>query len=126
MADTPLRVLIVDDSRDDAELAELALGDGGLQVDCRRAHREPELRELLVAFAPDLVLCDVNLPGYSCVQAHAAARELVPRARFVFLSGALDERMQLPGADGVVLKDDLARLPALVQGLFASGRRAPA
>ena len=119
MAAPVLRVLIVDDSRDDAELAELALRDGGLRVDCRRVHREPELREALAGFAPQLVLCDVNLPGFSGIEARALVGELAPRTRFVFLSGALDERTPLPGADGVVLKDDLARLPALVQGLLA-------
>ena len=36
-ATPPLRVLIVDDSRDDAELTELALRDAGIEVDCRRA-----------------------------------------------------------------------------------------
>lgn len=67
-----LRVLIVDDSLDDAELTEFALRDGGLDIDCRRLCHERELDAALDGFAPRLVLCDMNLPGWSGPEAVAA------------------------------------------------------
>lgn len=109
-----LRVLIVDDSRDDAELTEFALRDGGLDVECRSLWREDALVAALDDFAPQLVLCDLNLPGWSGAEAMAVVRSHAPAARFIFVTGALPFDGNLPDAD-VVLKDDVARLVALAR-----------
>ena len=113
----PLRVLIVDDSRDDAELTEFALREAGLVVDCRSLCREDALATALDGFDPQLVLCDLNLPGWSGPEAMAAVRSRAPWARFVFVTGALPFDAELPEADAVVLKDDLARLVDLARGI---------
>ena len=105
-----LRVLIVDDSLDDIELTEFALREAGLAVDCRSACREDALAAALEGFAPQLVVCDLNLPGWSGQEALASVRSRVPMARFVFVTGALQGNEDLSGADAVVLKDELARL----------------
>ena len=115
-----LRVLIVDDSRDDAELAEFALREGGLSVECRSLCHEDALDAALEGFAPQLVLCDLNLPGWSGPEAMAAVRGRVPSARFVFLTGALQGCEDLSGADAVVLKDDMARLVELARPLVVA------
>ena len=115
-----LRVLIVDDSRDDAELTEFALRDGGLDIDCRRLCHERELDAALDGFAPQLVLCDMNLPGWSGPEAMAAVRRRVPAARCVFLTGALHGDEDVSAADAVVLKHELARLVELARPLAAS------
>jgi len=112
-----LRVLIVDDSRDDADLTEFALRDAGLAVDCRRLCREDALASALDGFEPQLVLCDLNLPGWSGAEAMAAVRSRVPWASFVFVTGAPPRDGELDDADVVVLKDDLARLVDLARGL---------
>lgn len=116
----PWRVLIVDDSRDDAELAELALRDAGLPVECRRVCTAKALREALASFAPLLVLSDVNIPGFSGEEALLEVRAHDPALPFVFLTGSL----LAPGAtpprtEGLLLKDDMgAHLPALVRRLL--------
>ncbi len=115
-----IRVLIVDDSRDDAELTELALREAGMLVECRRLYREDALREALAGFDPHLVVCDVNLPGYSGREARELVLAHAPGARFVFMTGALADDEILPVADGVLLKDELSRLPALVRELLAN------
>ena len=113
------RVLLVDDSRDDAELAEFALRKGGLAVECRRVSTASALREALSTFAPQVVVSDVNLPGFSGIEALALVRTRAPVLPFVFLTGAL-----MPGedgpppADGLLLKDDLDALPALLRTLL--------
>lgn len=112
-----IRVLIVDDSRDDAELTEFALREGGLAVECRSLCHEAALDAALAGFEPQLVLCDLNLPGWSGPEAMAAVRRRVPAARFVFLTGALRGSEDLPEADAVVLKDDLAPVVALARAL---------
>jgi len=113
-----LRVLIIDDSRDDAELAEFALRDGGLGVDCRSVFRADALDAVLEHFEPHLVLCDLNLPGWSGPEAMAAVRGRVPDARFVFLTGATHGAEDLSGADAVLLKDEMARLVELARPLL--------
>lgn len=115
----PWRVLLVDDSRDDAELAELALRDGGLDVACRRVYSADGVRDALANFAPQIVLSDVNIPGFSGAEALALVRAHDAALPFVFLTGSLySPDAELPPADGLLLKDDLARLPALLRRLL--------
>jgi CheY-like chemotaxis protein len=115
----PWRILVVDDCDDDAELIEIALHHA-LQVECRRVHGEAPLLAALRMFEPHLVLSDLNMPGFPGERALALVREHVPAARFVFLTGALNESAPpLPPTDGMLLKDDLARLPGLVRRLLA-------
>ena len=117
--DGPWRILLVDDSRDDAELTEIALRDAGLAFHCRRADTADKVRAALAEFEPQLVISDLNLPGFSGQEALELVRAHDPALPFVFLTGSLfvvDE----PPADvhGLLLKDDLAPLPALVRGLL--------
>lgn len=115
----PWRVLIVDDSRDDAELAEITLRDAGLSVACRRVCTEASLRDALQAFAPHVVLSDVNIPGFSGTEALAAVRGHDPSLPFVFMTGSLyAPGSEPPPADALVLKDDMAMLPGLLRRLL--------
>ena len=113
------RVLLVDDSRDDAELAEFALDKAGLAADCRRVATAAALGEALRTFSPQVVVSDLNLPGFSGAEALAQVRAHDPALPFVFLTGSLmpgDE--DPPRADGMLLKDDLDALPALLRTLL--------
>ena len=116
-----LRVLIVDDSRDDAELAEFALREAGVAFECRSLHRPAALAATLEeGFVPDLVLCDLNLPGWSCGDALDAVRRRAPDAHLVILTGAdVPPDCVLPEADAVLLKDELHRLAGVAQALTA-------
>lgn len=114
----PARVLIVDDSRDDAELAVIALRDAGVAVDTTRVDGANALRSALDAFDPDLVLSDVNIPGFSGPEALEIVRDTRPGLPFVFMSGSIYGMEPPPPADGLVLKDDLGALPDLVRRLL--------
>ncbi len=119
-ADGRLRILILDDSRDDAELTELALADAGWPVEVRVVHGEAGLREMLLAFAPQLVLSDVNLPGFSGAEAMAITRALRPGVPVLFLTGSVIglPGEELPEGDGLVYKDQLDRLPEAVRAVL--------
>jgi len=113
------RVLLVDDSRDDAELAEFALRKGGLPVECRRVSNAAGLDAALHAFAPQAVVSDVNLPGFSGAEALQRVRAHDPGLPFVFLTGApMAPGDGPPAADGLLLKDDLDALPGLLRRLL--------
>ena len=115
---TTWRVLLVEDSADDAELTEYALRKGGLRVECRRAYTAAAVEQALREFAPQVVVSDVNLPGFSGIEALAAARAHDPALPFVFLTGGMAPHETPPDADGLLLKDDLDALPALLGRLL--------
>jgi len=112
------RVLLVDDSQDDAELAEFALRKAGLAVECRRASTAASVEQALRAFAPQVVVSDVNLPGFSGAEALALTRAFDPSLPFVFLTGGTAPGDAPPPAEGLLLKDELDALPALLQRLL--------
>ena len=118
-ATAPWRILLVDDSRDDAELAEFALRKGGLQAECHRVATAAALDEALRRFAPQAVVSDLNLPGFSGLDALERVRAHDPRLPFVFVTGSLmlDEEAP-PSADGLLLKDRLDDLPGLLGPLL--------
>lgn len=109
------RVLLVDDSADDAELAEFALRKAGLPVQCRRACTADGLARALVEFRPQVVVSDLNLPGYSGVEALAQVRAHDPAVPFVFLTGGTAPHEAPPPAEGLLLKDDLDALPVMLR-----------
>ena len=112
------RILLVDDSADDAELATIELRSAGLDFECRRVDQEASLLQALADFAPQLVLSDLNMPGFCGRHAFALVREHAPQVRFVFLTGAVEENAGLPAADAVLLKHELHALPGLVRRLL--------
>lgn len=113
------RILIVDDSRDDAELTEIALREAGLRFAARRASTAQEVREALAGFAPHLVISDMNLPGFSGEEARALARAHDPALPFVFLTGSLYPPETPPDFGAPLLtKDDLGGLAGLVRELL--------
>ena len=114
----PLRVLVVDDSADDAELLRFALEDGGMVVECLRVYTEAGLQEALAGFAAGVVLSDLNIPGFSGERALEMVRAAAPQLPFVFVTGWLGEQA-LGDADALVLKDQLDALPALIGRLLA-------
>jgi hypothetical protein len=77
-----LRILLVEDNRDDADLVRFALEDAGLVFELLRVGDEAALREAVASFAPDAAACDLNLPGYSGLAALVnwiAFRRSLPR-----------------------------------------------
>jgi len=60
---TGLRVLVVEDNLDSAEMLHLMLQLGG--HDSRMAHDGPTALEVVRAFQPQVVLCDIGLPKIS-------------------------------------------------------------
>ncbi|MCM2335842.1 MAG: response regulator [Pseudomonas sp.] len=117
-AEQPLRVLVVDDSADDAELVRFALQDAGLSIELRRVYDEPGLRAALAGFAPDVVVSDVNIPGFDGARALQLTGELAPGVRTVCVTGSLIAGQCPPNAEATLLKDEFDRLPALLRDWF--------
>ncbi|HTL14595.1 MAG TPA: response regulator [Thermomonas sp.] len=108
-----LRILLVEDSADDADLLRFGLEEAGLPFELRRVHCEGALREAMEAFEPDVAVSDLHLPGYCGVAALTLLHELRPALPLVLLSG--DAERAPDGLPARVLdKARLDRLPALL------------
>lgn len=113
-----VRVLLIEDSPEDAELISLQLVDAGLQAEFVRVDNEPDLRAALGEASDnfDLVLSDLELPGFSGHHALTLLRQQDPVLPFIFVSGTISEDTAVMalqrGANDYVLKHNTARLPA--------------
>jgi response regulator RpfG family c-di-GMP phosphodiesterase len=104
----PSRVLIVDDQPDIRRLCRLALGAEGLL--CDEVGAGPEAVARAAATAYDLVLLDVDLPGFGGEEVLRRLRQRPPtrHLKVVMFSGAASgddlSRLMLAGADDFVTK----------------------
>ena len=110
-----VRILLVEDSELDAELLIEQLLEAGLDAEFLRVDGAEDMRAALAGDPFDLVLSDMELPGFSGYQALEILREHDPRLPFVFFSGTIGEeaavRALQQGASDYVLKHTPARLP---------------
>jgi len=118
----PLRVLIVEDSADDAELLLRELRRGGFEPSYRRAATPEEFVDALDRQEWDLILCDFTLAGFSGTQALSLVRSRGIDIPFIFVSGTISEETAVAamraGAQDYVIKNNLRRLvPAIEREL---------
>ena len=124
---TPLRVLMVEDSEDDALLLLRELWRGGYEPEYQRVDT-PEAMEK--AFADpsswDVIFSDYRMPRFGAPEAlkmwHASGSE----APFIVVSGKIGEDVAAQtikaGAYDYVMKDNLTRLRAIVERSLQEAR----
>jgi signal transduction histidine kinase len=112
----PVRILLVEDSPEDAELTAGQLLEAGLEAEFERVDSQVALNLALARFKPDLVLSDLAMPGFSGYEALKAVSALQPPVPFIFVSGTMGEDTAVQalrdGAADYILKDKTARLPS--------------
>jgi signal transduction histidine kinase len=115
----PLRVLLVEDSEDDALLVLRELERGGYQADCVRVDSQAGFRKALDEGTWDVIISDHALPQYSGLAALADLRTSAKDIPFILTSGTIGEPAAVAaikaGAQDYVLKRDLTRLPVAVE-----------
>ena len=119
---TPLRALLVEDSKHDAELVQLELGRNGYALDLEHVDSAEALTDALERRSWDVIICDYNLPGFGGDEALEIVNEHDVDAPFIILSGSIGEEAVVEalkaGARDCVLKTNLARLvPVLERAL---------
>ena len=126
---TPLRLLLVEDSDDDALLVVRELTRGGYEIAYERVWDAGSMRAALDRQSWDLVLSDHSMPQFSGRAALQVLRDSHPDVPFIFVSGTIGEdaaveAMRL-GAQDYLNKSNLRRLvPAIQRELReAEGRR---
>ena len=122
-----LRVLHLEDSELDHELARAHLRRGGLKVRLRRVDTEAEF--LAALDQPwDAIVSDYNLPGFSGLVALDLLKASGRDVPFILVSGEIGEDTAVEamrnGASDYLLKNNLARLvPALLHAVEAGETR---
>jgi putative nucleotidyltransferase with HDIG domain/PAS domain S-box-containing protein len=114
-----LRVLIVEDSEDDADLLLLELKRGGYHPEYVRVSSRNEMVAALNQHAWDLILSDFAMPGFSGQGALELWKEKLPDVPFIVISGTIGEEtavsMMKAGASDYIMKQNLARLNAAIE-----------
>ena len=122
-----IRLLILEDSEDDALLAVEELRRNGYNPEFTRIQTRDELEDAL-AEPWDAILADYSLPSFSGLDALEIVRKRDPDIPFIIVSGQISEETAVEamrrGAQDYVLKGNLARLaPAIDRELREAGVR---
>jgi len=114
-----LRVLMLEDREEDAELAVEHLKGAGLAVHDQRVDSKGAFERALASFSPAIVFCDGGTPQFRALDALRSTKALKPALPFIVLTAALDEQSLVAclgaGADDVVLKSNMGRLAGSVR-----------
>jgi CheY-like chemotaxis protein len=115
---TPLRVLFIEDSEDDAALQVRLLRQAGYDVAYARVQSAEELKAALKN-PWDIVISDYSMPHFSGTEALKVAREKGVDVPFIFVSGTIGEDAAVAalkvGAQDYLMKANLGRLIPSVQ-----------
>jgi signal transduction histidine kinase len=108
-----LRVLHIEDSELDHELAMAHLRRGGARIEAHRVDSESAFRSALTE-RWDIILSDYNVPGFSGLHALDILRNSGVQVPFILVSGEIGEDVAVSamrnGASDYLLKNNLARL----------------
>src|SRR6266542_858618 len=115
-----LRLLIVEDSEDDALLLVRQITRDGWSVHFERVETEETLAAALDRGPWDLVIADYSLPSFSAPQALALLKARDLDLPFIIVSGTIGEAAAVDamraGAHDYVMKGNLTRLlPAIAR-----------
>lgn len=118
----PIRVLIVEDSEDDALLLVRQLKKEGYRPTYDQVDTPEAMRKALEKQTWDVILCDNSMPGFSASEAFNIYQEKRLDLPFIIVSGAIVYENAVAimeaGAHDFILKNDLSELvPAIDRAL---------
>jgi PAS domain S-box-containing protein len=126
---SPLRILHLEDSPNDAELIQAALETEGIISHVTRVETQAEFCAFLAQRDFDIILADYTLPAFDGLSALKIARETCPDVPFIFVSGTLGEEAAIAalkiGATDYLLKERLSKIgPSVYRALQETKERA--
>lgn len=116
---TSIRLLLIEDSHDDAELIVRELRRGGYVVTFERVDTKAAVVAAMDNKDWDLIVCDYSMPQFSGMDALRLLRSHETETPFIFVSGTIGEDTAVSalkeGAQDYVMKDNLKRLLPAVE-----------
>ncbi|NOH02889.1 MAG: GAF domain-containing protein [Chloroflexi bacterium] len=115
-----IRVLLIEDSSDDAALIVREVERNGYEVEFKRVETEGEMRLALAEKTWDVIICDYNLPRFTVMRAISVLREEGLDVPFIIVSGTISEESAVAalkaGAHDFFIKGKYAGLgPAILR-----------
>jgi PAS domain S-box-containing protein len=115
-----LRILLLEDVADDAELIKRELRKGDVHFLTRRVYTRDEFLRGLEEFDPDVIISDFTLGEFNALDALILLQQRSSDLPFVLVTGSQSEEVAVAcireGADDYILKSSLTRLPSAVMG----------
>lgn len=126
---SPLDLLVIEDSEDDAFLLVDSFRRAGHEVRFERVDTGEATRQALQAGSWDAILSDHNMPGFNALEALAIMQEIGLDLPFIIVSGVIEEETAIAamraGAHDYLTKDRLDRLvPAVEREMREARNRA--
>ena len=113
-----LNVLIVDDSKIDAEFILNELIKMDYLIEHGLVDNDLDMRRLLSEKCWDIVLCDYSMPGFDPFKALNILKEIDLDIPFIVISGTIgDEKvvsLLKAGCHDCIIKDNMTRLPGVI------------
>ena len=115
----PLKLLIVEDSKDDAALLLRHLSNEGYEVQATIAQTPAEMESALAEVKWDVVVSDYSMPHFSALDALAIVKESNLDIPFIIVSGVIGEDVAVEamrvGIHDYLMKDNLTRLAPAIE-----------
>lgn len=115
-----LRILLLEDVSDDAELIMRELRKAKFAFSFRRVYTSKDYLRELAEFGPHIVISDFTLGEFNALDALALLQKHRPDLPFILVTGSQSEEVAVAcikeGADDYILKSSLTRLPSAVSG----------
>jgi PAS domain S-box-containing protein len=129
MIRTLLRILIVEDSEDDAVLILHQIKKGGYSIEYERVSTFEKMKAALKDKTWDIILSDFKMPRFNGLKALELLKESGLDIPFIIISGTIGEEVAVEvmkaGANDYLMKNNLKRLiPAIERELRESESRA--
>jgi two-component system, sensor histidine kinase and response regulator len=86
-----LRILILEDNQNDADLINRELNKGGLSFTSETVQTRERFEHALEHFIPDIILSDYSLPSFDAVTAFDIKQNKFPQIPFIIVSGVIGE-----------------------------------
>src|SRR5215207_414052 len=116
---TNLRILLIEDSEDDAHLVLREIQRGGYEVEFERVETAEAMQAALTRQAWDLIICDFSLPRFSAPKALELLQKSGVDLPFIIASGTIGEESAVnalkAGAHDFIIKGNFARLLPAIQ-----------
>jgi signal transduction histidine kinase len=112
------KILLLEDSNEDAELIKKMLQRAGIKFASKLAGDRKEFIDAIEHDTFHIILSDHQLPQFSSVEALKIVKQKGLDAIFILVTGAVSEEFAVSiiqqGADDYLLKNNLNRLPAAI------------
>lgn len=126
MEEKKLKILLLEDNPDDAELVRHVLSRNEVCFTVQCVDTRDEFGDAIVQFRPDVILSDHGLPGFNSNEALKMAIKARPSTPFILVTGTVNDEYAIScireGADDYLLKSNLSRLPTAIHSALRKRR----